>query len=91
MKEITVVVSTSTESRSLVLKDDDQRDTQSYCDEVKKLFMSSSIVALHTTSGSLIVRPSLVAAVLVRDIEPVVEATESTDTVTEEQEDIITD
>lgn len=91
-------------SHSVELNDsDDDKSTEEYAEALSKTLDSNNITILHTTSGSLVIRPNEVSSIAVFEGEAEFEYNDETsDTVYEEvepevqpqeeaHEDIITD
>ena len=55
-------------SASSILYDEDDTNIEEYCLEIEKVFLSTNIVSLHFTSGSVILRPSKISKILVEEV-----------------------
>ena len=52
----------------IVLFDNDNLKIETYCKEAEKVFHSQTISTIHTTEGSLVLRPGKLLSILVQDI-----------------------
>jgi len=62
---------------SIELKDDSEETLLELSEKVSELFKSQNISVIHCSSGSLVVRPSKVQAILIEDLNRQVEHQEN--------------
>ena len=87
MKHI-VIFSSNIEPISL--EDIDSSSIEEYSTKISALLESNNVIILHTTSGSLIVRPNTISSIIVTNKEESKQEDKTKETV-EEHEDIISD
>lgn len=64
MKQITILQENIS---PIIIDDNDDRDIQEYINELSTIVDSNSVVLLHTSSCSLILRPSKLCSIVVKD------------------------
>jgi hypothetical protein len=66
MKQITILQENVS---PLIIDDKDNSDIESYVKKLSSIMSSNNIVLLHTTSCSIVVRPSKINSVVVRNFD----------------------
>jgi len=66
MKQITILQENLS---PLVIDDKDNSDIESYVKKLSSIMSSNSVVLLHTTSCSIVVRPSKINSIVVRNVD----------------------
>lgn len=98
----TIIVNFKNSHSVELIDSDDDKSTEEYAEELSKTLDSNNITILHTTSGSLVIRPNEVSSIAVFEGEvefkyndetsdTVYETVEPEDQPKETHEDIITD
>lgn len=51
----------------IVIEDEDDKTLEEYIRELSKILENNSVIILHTSSSSIIIRPNAISAVIVSD------------------------
>ena len=65
MKKITIF---SSNNDPIYFTDDNDENLEKYIKEISKILESNDIVILHMTSGSVVLRPNIISAIIVNDV-----------------------
>jgi len=93
MKQITI---TGTTNQKIFLQDNDSEHIEVYTKKISGMLESKNVIVLHTTSSSIVIRPSDIFAIEVTNIEVPEDPKKPTEQEPEEkkeddQEDTLTD
>jgi len=71
-KQITIF---SVNLEPIVIEDVSSKNIKEYTKELSNLLESNNVTILHTSSGSMVIRPNVISAIIVSDINTSVQET----------------
>lgn len=66
MKHITIV---QDKSSPVIVTDDDDESLKEYTTKLSSILENNNVTILHTTTGSVILRPNRISSIIVQEIE----------------------